>query len=97
MARKKKDDEPIVEQGFLPDMAPKKNKVVHAAALKYEAARNERMALTKDEKAKKDALLAAMNSEGLTVYEYGDLRVEIDATQKPKLMRTAEDADDGDE
>lgn len=77
------------DQPSLPQMQDVKNEKVHRAALRYARARDERMEYTEVEKAAHNALLGVMKEAGLTCYRYGDLTVDIDATEKCKVKRTS--------
>lgn len=73
MAKAKETEPP----GYLPGMAPKKNKKVHPKAELYASHRDARIAAGKEEKEAKTDLVETMCEEGLEVYEYGDLRVDL--------------------
>lgn len=73
------------EQQFIPGTEPKKNPRVHTAAKRYAARRDERMAKNEEEKDAHTSLLAVMKEEGLESYEYGDIEVHIDASEKCKV------------
>ncbi len=74
-----------LHQDFLPGTAPVKNKKVHPKALRYVEMRDTRIAANKEEADAHDNLLHAMLEEGLEVYEYGDLRVDISNSKKCKV------------
>lgn len=78
MAKKKGDE----EQQYLPGTAPEKNPRVHKAATAYLRAMAERQALLKDEVEAKGNLELVMTEEGLEHYEYGNIRVDINKSQK---------------
>lgn len=78
MAKKKGDD----EQQYLPGTAPEKNPRVHKAAMAYLKAMSKRQALLKDEVEAKGNLELVMQEEGLEHYEYGNVRVDINKSQK---------------
>ena len=77
-------------QEFLPGHEPAKNLKVHQAALHYAEKRDERIALNAEEKEAHDTLLFTMLEEGLTAYEYGDLKVHIDEKKKCKVSTKPE-------
>lgn len=79
------------EQGFFPEMAPHKIPSIHKAALAFEDVHKERIRLSKKEKEKRESLVEAMEEEGVTIYEYGDLRVDITEKKNPNVRRTARD------
>lgn len=98
MARKSDEEiDSSPEQQYLPDMAPVKNRKVHEKAKRYVARRNERIAASEEEKSAHDNLLAAMQSENLEDYVYGDLEVHIDNKQKCKVKdRSSSTEENGD-
>lgn len=73
-------------QEHLPGAEPMpKNEKVHSAAIRYAEARDERMAFGKEEKGLKTTLTELMLREGLSVYEYGDVRVDLDTKNEIKV------------
>lgn len=87
MARLKGGEKPKKGgQEHLPGAEPMpKNVRVHSAAMRYAEARDERMALVKQEKGLKTMLTELMLKEGLTRYEYGDVRVDLDSKSEIKV------------
>jgi hypothetical protein len=85
-------------EGMEPPTNPKKNPKVHNLALKYVSVRDERMAMTTGEVAAKKALMAAMEEDGISEYEYGDLKVTINAKKNVKV-KVGDDSgeDEGDD
>lgn len=84
------------EQTLIPELAPKKIPAIHTAAKRYASVRDERAALSKDEKAARDHLQAVMNENGLSNYEYGDLQVCIDTTCKAVVKSKSSESSNGD-
>lgn len=72
-------------QEHLPGLAPAKNTKVHGLAMRYAEARDERMECGRAEKALKTSLIEMMHKEGLTSYEYGDVRVDLDTKEEIKV------------
>ena len=70
---------------FLPGMEPKKNGKVHAAGEEYADLRDKRMNAGMKEIEAKQELIDVMRKEGLTVYEYGDLRITLESKDKVKV------------
>lgn len=99
MAKKKTEAEieATPEQGHFDGMAPEKNRKVHAAARRYVARRNERIAANAEEKDAHDSLLIAMHDEGLTNYVYDDIEVHIDAHEKCKVKCGGDKSESDDE
>lgn len=81
------------EQGFIPGLEPKKNAKVHAAAKRYAARRDERMAANEEEKAAHNTLLETMIAENVDSYVYGDVECHIDATKKVKVKIESKSGD----
>ncbi len=71
------------------------NKAVALAGVAYVAERNRRMKLTEKEKAAKDALIAVMRSEKVTVYRDDDAGVIITLTSKDNVKVTEVDDENG--
>ncbi len=84
-AKTKKPRTRRVRQDYLPGTAPEKNARVHPLALNYADLRDERIAANKLEKEAHDTLLHTMLEEGLEVYEYGDLKVVVNAKRKCRV------------
>jgi hypothetical protein len=70
-------------------MAPKKNRKVHGKAIAYADARDARIAANAVEKEAHDTLLYAMLEEGLSTYEYGELKVTVDEKLKCRVTQEA--------
>jgi hypothetical protein len=64
-------------QARLPGTEDNKIQEIESAALDYVEQRDERMELTKKEKAAKDALLAVMHANNKKTYVCGDLDISI--------------------
>lgn len=96
-AAKKKPKAKRLRQQHLPEMEPLSNKKIDAAALNYEEARDERMALSKVEKDAKLNLLFEMTEAGVDRYETPDgLVVSVTADRDVKVKKAAKPAKDGD-
>jgi len=73
---------------------------IEKAAADYKEARDERMALTKDEVKTKAALLASMQAHKLTKYRCEDIDCEVELKVKEmdvKVKKIELDVDEGDE
>lgn len=77
------------EQQHIPGVGPEKNKRVHPLAVDYVRKRDHRMELTKEEKAAQILLIDAMHDEGLQIYEYGDVSVELQSKGEKVKVRIA--------
>ncbi len=75
------------EQTHIEGMAPEKNPKVHKLALGYVRARDARMEQLKEEIELKDRLLAAMEGEEMTAYEYDDINVIVSSDKTIKVKR----------
>jgi hypothetical protein len=76
MARKRKIDEPALEQGYIDeDMKPPRIKAIDQAAKVYYSAMSERKALSEEEDQAKDALIDVMHQNQLKFYECVDGKV----------------------
>lgn len=85
-------------QGHLPTMEPPSIPEIEAAAAEYVEARDERQSLTKREIEKKAILMHFMKEHGLSVYDYDNLRVTIDATENVKVnVRKADEESNGED
>jgi hypothetical protein len=84
MAKKKAKGRSVAngEQEIIPELAPKKIPDIHTAAKRYAKVRDQRAALSIEEKAARDHLKNVMEENELVNYEYGDLIVCIDMTCK---------------
>lgn len=82
------------EQQYIEGTAPEKNERVHRAARRYIKERDIRILANAAEKEAHDHLLAVMTELGLDSYEYGDIKVFVDAKKKCKV--TTEAASNGD-
>lgn len=60
----------------------------------YVEVRDERMALTKIEIEKRTLLLDMMHARGESVYEHGDLRIEVAVAEKVRVKINDEDGDE---
>lgn len=78
------------EQTLIPEMAPKRIDRIHRAAKRYAVERDARIAANVKEKDAHAFLLNAMKEEGLSSYEYGDLSVFVDSTEKVKVKTATE-------
>lgn len=78
------------EQTLIPEMAPKRIDRIHRAAKRYAVERDARIAANTKEKDAHAFLLNAMKEEGLNSYEYGDLQVFVDSTEKVKVKAATE-------
>ncbi len=67
--RKKKSDEPELEQGYIPGTEPPSIPKLDQAAKVYHKAMLERKECTDDEDKAKDNLIDKMKEEGLAYYE----------------------------
>ncbi len=100
--RKKKSDEPELEQGYISeDMKPPRIKAIDQAAKVYYAAMVKRKAMGEEEKEAQLALIDEMHKAGLKIYECYDGKV-VTMTEnskinvKPKKLQEGE-KDNGDE
>jgi hypothetical protein len=84
MARKRKTDEPDLEQGHMEGMAPPRIKAIDQAAKVYYGVMTERVALSKEEDEAKDALIDEMHKADLKYYECFDGKV-VTLTEKTGL------------
>lgn len=84
-------------QAFLPGTEPQKNKRVHPLAENYAGLRDARIAANREEKDAHDALLNAMQEEGIDSYEYGDLKVVVNNRKKCKVMTPKHKAEENGE
>lgn len=96
-AKAKRQNRP--RQPYLPgdDMAPPSIPVIDEAASAYVEIRNNRMELSKEEKAAHESLLALMKDKGLEVYEYEDMVVRLDSKTKVRVRKKKEETDGADE
>lgn len=85
------------EQQYMPGTAPVKNAKVHAAAVNYAEYRDARMAAGRDEKEAHETLMLAMSDAGLTSYEFGDVRVDVNESRKCKVKIAGSAPSDDDE
>ncbi len=99
--RKKKSDEPDLEQGYIAeDMRPPRIKAIDQAAKVYYAAMVERAAMSIEEAEAKDALIDEMHKNELKFYECFDGKV-VTLTEKtglkikPKKLQEGEKNGDG--
>lgn len=101
MAAKPKAERPRskrAKQGHLPTMEPPSIPEIEAAAAEYVEARDERQALTKREIEKKTILMHLMKEHGLSVYDFDNLRVIIDARENVKVnVRKADEESNGEQ
>ncbi|HRQ74089.1 MAG TPA: hypothetical protein PLU35_13775 [Phycisphaerales bacterium] len=86
------------EQAALIDTQHPEDKAIIQAAERYRALRDDRMGLLKDEIEARTRLLDMMHAASLTVYEHGDLRIEVVSTEKVKVRSVGdEEGGDGEE
>jgi hypothetical protein len=99
MAKRKNKVDAMEEQGQLPGVESEKNPKVHSKALRYARARDERMALTKDEDEAKTDLIETMKEAGLTRYVYRDVTVDLTNTSgiKVKIEKPGGGNEEGEE
>ena len=91
MAKRRTRSENEPEQAYLPGAEPgPKNAKIHAAAKRYAARRDERMAANEEEKSAHQTLLEKMIEEGVESYKYGDVECHIDASKKVKVKIAAQ-------
>lgn len=83
------------EQTLIKEIAPKKIPDIHIAAKRYAKVRDQRSALSVEEKAARDHLKNIMEEHELVNYEYGDLVVCIDTTCKAVVKAKDSEADAG--
>lgn len=58
-------------------MEPKKDRMIHNRAIKYDEAIQQRKIAKAEEDARREKLIEAMHTRGVTVYQYGGVDVEI--------------------
>jgi hypothetical protein len=75
MARRKKTDEPDLEQGYIPGTEPETHKDIDQAAKVYYKAMTERKELSEEEDQAKDNLIDKMKEHRLQYYETKDGKV----------------------
>jgi predicted SpoU family rRNA methylase len=69
-------------------------KAIEKAADVYVEIRNKRMALTEKEVAARAVLINAMHENECALYLYDDLKIELIAKERVKVVSTNEDYDD---
>jgi hypothetical protein len=100
MARKRKTDEPDMEQGYIEGTAPPRIRSIDQDAKVYYGVMTERVALSKEEDEAKDALIDEMHKAELKYYECFDGKV-VTLTEKtglkikPKKLQDGEKNGDG--
>jgi hypothetical protein len=75
--RAKPGKPPKKRQAHLPEMAPVKNAKIHPLAEKYADAREEFVAAQKAKNVAHANLVEEMIEQGVKVYDYGDIHVEL--------------------
>jgi hypothetical protein len=96
MARRLKvvDEEPELEQGTIhPDFEIPRNPKIEKLANRYRKLMLERKAAGEEECEAHDELLKAMIAEGLDHYEFKNLTVHVNETQKCKVKNKGAEAD----
>lgn len=78
------------EQTHFNGMEPVKIPGIHGLAIEYVRVRDARMDLTKEEVRANNLLLAAMQKEGITTYDYDDVQVKISVTQNVSVRKAKE-------
>lgn len=92
--KKPKGKKPRLRQAHLDGMEPPSIKAIDAAAEAYVDVRDERMSLGKQEKERKAILHALMKQHNLSVYEFGDNKVELDVKEKVRVRKAKEGESD---
>lgn len=90
MAKKRGRSVANGEQEVIPELAPEKIPEIHTAAKRYAKVRDQRSALSTEEKEARDHLKDVMEKHELANYEYGDLVVTID-TKKKAVVKSKDD------
>lgn len=76
-----------IEQQYIGDMAPEKNKKVHPLALEFLERSDDYKAAKKKVDDAHDELFYAMQDEGLEIYKYETIMVRISVDKKAKAKR----------
>lgn len=97
MASKPKSKKLENVPGMLPGMEQKRIGEVHSAAVKLNETMDALAKLRGERKDKEASLIEKMKKHGLTIYEFGQIKVKIDAKETIKVRNVSEDDEDADD